>query len=202
LPVSASIRRAGPADREQIALALARAFEADPAWAHLMPDDVTRGERLLRFFRTEIGSLVPDWRLVWMAEDGSGAAVWAEPRRWRVALTRTLRETPEMQRVFGRRLPLATWTLLRNERRHQCRPEHWYLHYLGVVPESQGQGLGGRLLAPVLRRCDREDSGAYLESSTERSRALYEHHGFELRDTFPMPAAGPMLRTMWRPPAA
>ncbi len=194
------VRPATPDDHEAAAEALALAFADDPAWAHLLPDPDTRTERLLAFFMAEIGNLIPGYRQLWITEDGSGAAVWARPGRWRVPLVRTLRTARPMAEVFGRRLPLATWTLLRIERHHPSAPAHWYLHYLGVEPRLQGRGLGGALLAPMLERCDRERTPAHLESSTERNRVLYERNGFVLTGTYEMPAGGPPLREMWRDP--
>jgi GNAT superfamily N-acetyltransferase len=194
------IRAATEDDREAVAECLALAFADDPAWAHLLPDDSTRGERLLAFFTLEIETLVPAYRQAWIVEDGSGAAIWGRPGEWRVPPAKELRHAPQMAKVFGRRLPLAIWTLLRLERHHP-RAHHWYLHYLGVEPRRQGRGLGGTLLAPMLELCDREGTPAYLESSTERNRALYERNGFGLTGTFDMPAGGPPVREMWRDPA-
>jgi GNAT superfamily N-acetyltransferase len=195
------VRPATEADHEPAAEALALAFADDPAWAHLLPNSATRAERLLTFFTAEIGNLVPEYRQLWVTEDGSGAAVWARPGRWRIPLPRELRPFRSMTTAFGRRLPLALWTSTRMERHHPRAP-HWYLHYVGVEPRRQGQGLGGALLAPVLAQCDHERASAYLESSTERNRVLYERNGFALTGTFEMPAAGPPLREMWRDPAA
>jgi GNAT superfamily N-acetyltransferase len=196
------VRPATPADHEAAAEALALAFADDPGWAHLLRDPGERVERLLDFFTAEIGSLVPEYREVWVAEDGSGAAIWAPPGRWHVPIGMELRHPLRAAGIFRRRVPLALWTLLRIERHHPRSPRHWYLHYLGVEPRSQGRGLGGTLLDPVLERCDREGLGAYLESSTERSRALYERNGFDLTGTFEMPARGPTIREMWRQPGA
>jgi hypothetical protein len=50
----------------------------------------------------------------------------------------------------------------------------------------------------MLARCDRERMPAYLESSTERSRALYERHGFQTTEVIRMPRGGPPLWLMWR----
>ncbi len=190
----------GSDDLEAAAEALALAFVDDPAWAHLMPDDATRAERLLVFYNAEIGHLAPKHRHVWIAEDGSGAAVWAQPGRWSVPLGETVGQARPMARAFGRRLPLAMWTQMRFERRHPRSPSHWYLHYLGVEPRRQGRGLGGALMAPALAECDREGVPAHLEASTERNRRLYERHGFSLTGTFDMPLGGPPLRSMWREP--
>jgi GNAT superfamily N-acetyltransferase len=194
------VRQATEDDREAAAEALALAFADDPCWAHLLPNDSTRAECLLAYFTAEIETLAPDYREIWVTEDGSGAAVWARPGRWRVPLRVTMAEGPKMTRIFGRRLPLALWTLLRLERHHPSTPKHWYLHYLGVEPRRQGRGLGGALLAPVLERCNRESLPAHLEASTDRNRALYERNGFGLIEVFDMPASGPPIREMWRNP--
>lgn len=200
LSTDIKIRPATADDHEAAAEALALAFADDPGWAHLIPDSTGRAERLLTYFTAEIGNLVPGCRELWVCDDGSGAAIWAAPGRWRVPFRRTVRPLPRMAEAFGRRLGLAMWSQLRFERHHAGRPEHWYLHYLGVEPRRQGRGLGAALLAPVLERCDREQAPAYLESSTDRNRALYERHRFELAGTFPLPVGGPPIREMWREP--
>lgn len=195
------IRPAGEGDHEAAAECLALAFTDDPAWAHLLPDSGTRAEQLLLYFSTEIAALAPEHRQIWIADDGSGAAIWARPGAWRVPMRKTLSEAWPMTKIFKRRLPLALWTQLRLERHHPRGPRHWYLHYLGVEPRHQGRGIGGALMAPVLERCDREGQPAYLESSTDRSRVLYERNGFDLTGTFDMPASGPPIREMWREPS-
>lgn len=111
---------------------------------------------------------------------------------------KTARPLPKMIEVFGRRLGLAVWSQLRFERHHPAKPEHWYLHYIGVEPRRQGRGLGAALLAPVLELCDRDGAPAYLESSTDRNCALYERHGFESTGIMTLPIGGPPIREMWR----
>jgi GNAT superfamily N-acetyltransferase len=196
----ARVRPATPVDHEAAAEALALAFVDDPGWIHFLPEEETRGERLLRFFTAEIANVVPRHRELWVSEDGGAAALWGRPGAWRVPAWTTVRPLRSMVEVFGSRLALATWAQLRFERHHPRRPEHWYLHYIGVEPRRQGRGLGAALLAPVLGRCDREGTAAHLESSSERSRGLYERHGFEMTGTFALPAGGPPIREMWREP--
>jgi GNAT superfamily N-acetyltransferase len=199
MPGETGVRRAGVDDFPLVAESLARAFERDPAWAHLLPDEGSRPERLLVFFRAELTHL-PRGHQVWMTEDRCGAAVWAEPGRWRAPRGTMLAEAAAMRRAFGRRLGLAARAQWRAARLHPRAESHWYLHYLGVVPERQGRGLGSRLMAPVLRRCDNDSIPAFLEASTERNGALYERHGFAVSGRFSMPGRGPELRQMWREP--
>jgi hypothetical protein len=56
-------------------------------------------------------------------------------------------------------------------------------------------------MAPVLERCDRDGTPAYLNATSPRNRALYERHGFrtvnELRTS-----DCPPLWAMWREPAS
>lgn len=194
-----SVRRATPVDHQRVAGTLAAAFADDVAWSWLLPF-ADREQRQRLFFETSMQYLVPSRRQVWVSEDGSAAAIWAPPGLWSVPPRTVLREAGPMMRVFGRRLPLAIRYLLRIEHRHPRSPEHWYLEVLGTEPARQGQGLGSALLRPILALCDRDGLGAYLESSSERNRVLYERHGFEVVETFNMPGGGPSIRRMWRDP--
>jgi GNAT superfamily N-acetyltransferase len=192
-------RRTGPEEHERLARTLAAAFADDPAWQFVLPF-ADRERRQRRFFESELTRLAPARRDVWVAGDGAAAAVWAPPGRWRAPITTVAAQAPAMARVFGRRLQVGIRYLLRAEHKHPRRPEHWYLHYLGTEPERQGQGLGSALLRPVLALCDRDGVGAYLESSCERNRVLYERHGFEVVDRFHIPGGGPDIHCMWREP--
>ena len=82
---------------------------------------------------------------------------------------------------------------------HTPQDAHDHLQFLGVLPQRQGAGIGGRLMAPVLARCDRDAVPAYLEATSERNRALYERHGFRTTGELPL-RDGPSLWTMWRDP--
>jgi ribosomal protein S18 acetylase RimI-like enzyme len=196
-----SVRKASAEDAPRLADALARAFQDDPGWSHLLPDPSDRTRRLRLFFETELSGIALAQGLVWTTEEVVGAAVWAPPEGWRVPITATIRETPPMVRVFGRHLPLALRSRLRMEGRHPRKPPHWYLAFMGVAPEWQGRGLGTALMQPALEILDAAGTPAYLESSTPRSRALYQRNGFEVTGEFNLPSAGPPLWQMWRDPA-
>ncbi len=88
------------------------------------------------------------------------------------------------------------------ERLHQrAMPgPHWYLMALGVAPASQGQGIGGHLIRPVLARADAAGLPCYLETETERNVAFYRKHGFEALTAEAPPGHELMLWTMARRP--
>jgi ribosomal protein S18 acetylase RimI-like enzyme len=195
----ARVRSAREDEYPRLARALAAAFVDDPAWSWLLPF-ADRERRQHLFFETILRHHVPGRRQVWMSEDGRAAAIWAPPGLWSVPLHRMLPEAAPMLRVFGRRTMLALRYLIRAERLHPRRPPHWYLEVIGAEPARQGRGIGSALMQPILASCDLEGLGAYLESSSERNRALYERHGFRVVERFDMPGGGPSIRRMWRDP--
>jgi GNAT superfamily N-acetyltransferase len=84
------------------------------------------------------------------------------------------------------------------ERRHPREP-HYYLSVLGVDPAHQGKGLGHRLVAPVLDRCDAERRLAWLESTNPKNHAFYRRLGFAEVDRLPFDG-GPTITFFARQP--
>ena len=82
-----------------------------------------------------------------------------------------------------------------------CLPEepHWYLLFIGVDPVHRGKGLGSELMEHALRRCDRDNTPAFLESTNPRNRSLYERYGFEILETLQV-GSSPPITTMLRGP--
>jgi ribosomal protein S18 acetylase RimI-like enzyme len=186
------VRLATPADVPQLAATLARAFDDDPVARYALPSARRRPGQQRRFFAGRLRTLLSD-ELVFCDEERRGAALWAPPDRWRTPLSELVRT-----RIVTTRLPLVLAGGVRLEHRHPRDP-HLYLAVLGVDPSGQGRGLGSRLLAPGLERCDAEGVPAYLESSKERNVAFYGRHGFEVTGEVRMPL-GPPLWLMTRAP--
>ena len=76
----------------------------------------------------------------------------------------------------------------------------WYLYNLSVRKEAQGKGIAKKLLQPMLEFCDDEKMITYLETNKERNVPLYEHFGFELRETNPVPGSSVLHYSMVRDP--
>src|SRR3546814_17274715 len=52
---------------------------------------------------------------------------------------------------------------------HRPRGRFWYLHYVGVRPDHQGQGHGGRIIRAQTAKADAEGLPCWLETATPRS---------------------------------
>jgi GNAT superfamily N-acetyltransferase len=81
---------------------------------------------------------------------------------------------------------------------HHLAGPHLYLFALGVHPDHQGHGLGGRLLAHGHQR--QGGLPAYLEATSTDSRRLYHRHAYTDLGRLDLPD-GPPLWRMWRPPS-
>ena len=81
-------------------------------------------------------------------------------------------------------------------------PEFWYLSILGLTPDSQGQGLGKDLMAPVLAKIDALGLGAYAESFTPKNFSFYERLGFTRAKRVDEPLTGSGYAILVRQPRA
>lgn len=76
----------------------------------------------------------------------------------------------------------------------------WYLYNLSVRKEAQGKGIAKKLLQPMMVFCDDEKMVTYLETNKESNVAMYEHFGFELRETNTIPGSSVQHYSMVRDP--
>jgi ribosomal protein S18 acetylase RimI-like enzyme len=194
-----NLREAGKADGPALTWSLADAFMDDPVSCWAGPSERLRARMLRRFFAAMLHAKLSGG-FVYTDEGRTGAALWAPPGTWRTTAT----EASRMATAFADprhwlRGPLVARGLLGVERLHPRKPRHFYLATLGVAPAAQGQGLGSRLLQPVLEICDTDGVPAYLESSKESNIAFYARHGFRVAREISLPR-GPTMWAMWREP--
>ncbi len=188
--------RATVKDIDRLTVTLAEAFEKDPVFEWLLPDDASRQVRLQRFFGIELRQLVIPLGCVWTSSDLVGAALSLPPGAW----STPYRVAVSQGRVFGIHLPKAAGLAAQMEGCHLREP-HYYFPYIGVAPAVQGQGLGSKLMRPTLERCDEEGIPAYLEATSERNISLYERLGFEARGQLRFGGSPPLVRMVRVPHA-
>lgn len=184
---------------------LAWAFAADPVITHFL-EPSHRGLVALRaFFRATILENL-DYDHVYGAwEDRRlvGVAIWRPPEAGSFASGERLRVL--LDRAIVRLLfPFRSRGLYAGFRMvgsmHPKEP-HWYLAFVGVEPDRQGQGIGKQLLAPVLGLADVGKASCYLETPFPESRSFYRRLGFELVDEVHVFPGAPPIWTMLRPAA-
>jgi hypothetical protein len=141
IPSRHDVRKARLAQAADLAGILARAFYDDPLFSWLLPD----ASRRLAIARCGFGLYLKE---VWLRHeeaytvgDSAGVCVWEPPGTWKLAVREQIALLPAMLRISGRNLPRLLGTLNAVEKNHPTEPHH-YLAFVGVDPESQGQGMG------------------------------------------------------------
>jgi ribosomal protein S18 acetylase RimI-like enzyme len=191
------IRRATGADRDVVVRLLDAAFHHDPVSSWILPAADHR-RRVHPLLMGAFHDLVLEHGWVDLAEDGSATALWLptpagkpEPDDGPARLRAALDPDNERMELLGS-LTAAN---------HPHHAAHAYLWMIAVDPGRQREGLGTALLRPVLERCDREGTAAYLEASSARSRELYRRLGFaDHGQPLHLPYGGPPMYPMWREP--
>jgi ribosomal protein S18 acetylase RimI-like enzyme len=198
-----SIRALTSDQRPAVAGALARAFYEDPFWVWAIPDGDRRRRVQAWFFPAAVNYGMRYGR-VYTDEAAGCGAMWLPPGDTDMPVLRLMRVglmlmplkagLPSFSRLdaMGRAL----------DERHKLdvQGDHWYLWLLGVDPPRQGQGLGSRLVRPVLDQADAGGVACYLDTTLERNLTFYRRLGFEVAFAGQIPKGGPPFWTLRRDP--
>jgi GNAT superfamily N-acetyltransferase len=199
---SIDVRPAAAAEVPSVAAAWADAFVDDPVFRFLCPGRLRRQARLRTMFEAELELYVlPNGGTVWTTPAYEGAVAELPPGGAEMPKSASGREALRWIRAYRTRLRRALKVQREMERRHISEP-HIYVRTVGVRTGSQGQGLGSKLMQPMLERADSAGLPAYIEASSERSAALYERLGFLHLGAFDLPGGGPPVWPMRRPARA
>jgi len=167
---------------------LSAAFSQDPLLGAFLPEELSAKRRALKHSSQAFLNYAQPYQHIYTtAEQFKGVAIWLPPEASQTDfsqlwpfLTSGLITIP----FYMRWTKLFDFFSLMGETlklHEQMAPEpHWYLAMLGVSPDFQGQGVGGKLLQPVLQIADRTHTSCYLETSTPGAVRFYERNGFEV----------------------
>lgn len=170
---------------DQASEVLARAFHDDPVYRAALPDAEKRPKRLAWLMAKAVRySLL--YGQVYTTPEVEGVACWLPPGQSHLTVGGILRSglyALPLRLGFGAYRRLTAIMSYTDAVRRRCVPQaHWYLWVLGVDVHHQRQGLGGRLLQPVLMRAEDAGVACYLETEKERNVRFYERHGFRVTE--------------------
>jgi len=193
-----AVRKAAAPDLPQVNKALSAAFYDDPVFRWITPDDDRRQRTISRYFDAFIAAVRPHDEIYTTDPAGVGAALWVPAGYPPVAEDDAEEFGDWLETIAGEDAPRLFELVELMEAAHPHEPHH-YLWFVAVAPDTQSRGIGSKLMAPVLARCDAEGTPAYLEATSARNAELYVRHGFEVIGEI-TPAGGPTMYPMWRNP--
>ena len=177
---------------------LARAFCTGSVAAWAQPDEARRLDYNEALFAALFEEVFERRQIDVEGEPPVAVAVWARPGTWKLTPDEAGAVRERLKSALGPHLERVGAAFEEVDRRHPAVP-HWYLAFLGVEPDRQGQGHGAGLLRRGLRRCDEAGEAAYLWTAERRNVGFYEAHGFAVSWAAPVPG-GPPAWGMWRDP--
>jgi ribosomal protein S18 acetylase RimI-like enzyme len=201
--IKPAVIKLDPSQQRLASQLLARAFFDEPLMVHYLPEPTIRLQALPIFMWIPLRYCLA-YGEVWTNSALEGVACWLPPGKTKMDAWGIIRASLG---VFPIRLLLPVlrgagpdglaavplqrkWQFLKKlqqtekeiERIHEetAPGPHWYLMTLGVDPGRQGQGIGSRLIAPMLQRARSMGVPCYLETMTELDVAFYRKNGFEV----------------------
>jgi GNAT superfamily N-acetyltransferase len=193
------IRAAAPDDVHAAAEVLADAFTSYP-WTRWTVDADGHGERLRALHHLYLSSVAVPFGHVDLGEAGEdlvGVAVWIPGAG--VPTDVWQRIAPAAIELAGDRSATAAEAEAMMADHRPDEP-HVTLASLGIRQRRQGQGLGAAMMAPGLRRADRDELPVHLETSAEPNVRFYRRLGFMVTDVVDLPGGGCRTWLMRRVP--
>ena len=194
--LSGDVRAATPADWRQLGDITAESFADDPVnkW-------IFGNSRAIKSAFTVLARDIYTKRgQCYLAGDG-GAAMWCTSD-----MDRSLSTLPLLSLAAGVMRWGAKGAVKRAitagevmDANHPHEP-HMYLFTIGTRKAARGQGLGKKLIRPVLDAADRTALPCYLENSNPANTGFYMSHGFERLKLFELGPGSPPMEAMWREP--
>ncbi len=189
-----SIRKAGKDDAAKVGEILSDAFSEDPVGNWISPNP----EYPKWCWPMIVPFLLPH-NEAYITSNGQGALLGVPPGA-------ELKIRPGFSMLwnlwwrFGTGSILRLFRLMKMLEQSHPKAQHYYLLALGVRTVSRKKGIGSALLEHILKECDQQKTGVYLENSNSLNTKFYQRHGFKLQDEVTIPKNGPTLWLMYRDP--
>jgi len=171
--------KARPSDKEQILDILTPAFNTNKSVNYVVRQDSRRTDRIRHLMDYSV-EVCREWGEVLLSEDRQASALLLYPHTKKSGLRTILLDLKlavksvglaNLQKVMSRESKIKAF--------HPRQP-FLYLWFVGVAPEKQGEGIGSRLMAEIIRESEKQELPIYLETSTRENLPFYQKFGFTI----------------------
>lgn len=174
---------------------LADAFRDDPVWSRVFECVSNRETKLASFFEIPVRFCRTYGEAYASSPALEGAAAWvpgdkADMTFWRILRSGGMVPGFSLGADLQKRIQPVFDPLEKDRRAHMQGRRYVYLQVIGVAPEHQGRGFGGKLLRALLANVDASGIPVYLETQTEKNVLMYEKFDFETVKEIRLPVIG------------
>jgi ribosomal protein S18 acetylase RimI-like enzyme len=165
-------------DKESIIKLLSVSFMENRSVNYLMPKN-NRQRRIsaLMDYSFEVCNL---FGKVYLSEDNKACALVSFPEQKRTTFKSILAEIKLIINSIGFENISKAIQREKTISKHYPAENIYYLWFIGVSPEFQGQGIGEKLMREILADADLMRRPIYLETSTLKNIPWYQKFGFEV----------------------
>ncbi|MGR3273696.1 GNAT family N-acetyltransferase [Acaryochloris marina NIES-2412] len=199
-----------PSQIEEVSELAANALISDPVFSYLTPDDPKLRFQALTWLTSRLMAYCIQYGYTHTTSDLQGVAVWLPPsgefssyplQQLKIVLQLQLYKLPV--KVGWNRL--ARWlnvlyAIEKAQQQDMGESPYWDLGLMVVHPDSQGQGIGTRLLQPILLRARDEGLPCSVVTATELAVRFYQKNGFKVTRKQPIAADKPSFWILKRHP--
>jgi ribosomal protein S18 acetylase RimI-like enzyme len=133
-----------------------------------------------------------------------GVAIWQPPNDQGISIFKMLQQgcaiAPFKLGLTPSFKVLSSLTATERVHRETITEPHWYLFSVGVESAFQNNGIGTKIMYPVLQLADKSGLSCYLDTSNKRSISFFVRLGFEVVREIKAEGDSPQWWAMLRKP--
>ncbi len=191
-------------DRDRIGVVLNEAFQDDPVFNAIF--EGATSEQRIAFYTIPVVYCMKYGQVIAPSKQLEGIAAWvtgkyADMSMFHMLLSGALWSAMRMGAKYSQRMATVFKPVDEDRKANMQGRDYIYLVMIGIAPQHQGKGLGGKLMQALLAESERSGLPIYLETETEENVSLYQHYGFEVINKVNLPLIDLPMWEMLREPA-
>ncbi len=178
-------------DRDRIGAVLDEAFQDDPVFNAIFEGSTP--EQRIGFYTSPVIFCMKYGQVIAPSKQLEGIAAWvtgkfADMSMFHMFMSGAFFSAMRMGPKYSQRMAIVFKPVDEDRKENMKGRDYIYLVIVGVAPQHQGKGLGGKLMRALLTEGDQSGLPIYLETETEENVSLYQHFGFEVikKTTLPL----------------
>jgi hypothetical protein len=160
---------------------LSDAFQDDPVFSKLIPNNKERHKTLFKIFKFQIKYCLKHG-VVLSTSNLKGISLWFPPKNTFISIWKSIK-SGSLSLIFK-----IKWKNLHILRKNEdfcgylhkklVPTSHWYLSTIGIDPKHQGKGIGRRMLSFMIKQIAKDHKTIFLETNSRRNVKFYKLFGF------------------------